>query len=539
MPRRKRLSPPFTERLLPELRDFLGLVYVAIVSRQFLRGSSRRVYFFTDHPRRLAFKFNNILAIQPEHSFLSRKDHGLCSFYVTTPEGLTAFKDRLQVIRDNYVLFTPSSLKVEHTAPVIKNTPLRTYSPIYSFPHEAFKPIHLYLFLVAAWCLAFSIGSFYPRDDLLRHTIAYKWGYDYSVPYGHSTYSPPFDLYILFDAIQGGLHRVLGDIALLFPQLLALSLTFWGTEKLLRPSSANLRLVLLMFTVTVLATRFTLGRPAIVCSSIMLILYAYHDSIRPAVRYLAAALMSPLYYLFFIYLPPLIIRDRKYILSLAAGFAFWHIYSDGQYSHAVWEVVSSLGKQNLAITENNSLVGFYLCYLVFALPMLAHWRKDKKTVLSVLYLSLSNQVRYIESILPLMVSYFKHSALKVPAVVSIGLLLYLFPKLPLKPQNISRYMPGLIPPGSMVLTEDMNTMYQVLFRNPRISISPSYAYGWTEPDVQHTIKGILKGQLDCRDKALQKFDYLIEKSLTVTAPSCIELVAVDQDERLWKITPPQ
>src|SRR5512143_1647197 len=42
----------------------------------------------------------------------------------------------------------------------------------------AFAHLFLYLFWVCLWVVFFYVGYFFPTDDLLRHAVSYKWGYD-------------------------------------------------------------------------------------------------------------------------------------------------------------------------------------------------------------------------------------------------------------------------------------------------------------------------------------------------------------------------
>jgi hypothetical protein len=367
--------------------------------------------------------------------------------------------------------------------------------------------------------------AFYPKDDLLRHTVSYLWNYDYSIPYIYTTFSPTFDLYCSFDRVMGALHQLLGENALIVPQLFSLTLTFWALARLMRNADNNITLICIMIVIQYTAGRLMLGRPSIVCSSIMLFLMAYDKEISTPVKLSAAALMSSFYYLSFIYFPPLLLVNRKYVLSLVGAICFWLIYSHGAFVSETLAVMATLNKTNARITETNTIFGFYITMIVYLLPMLYYWRKDLKTALSVLYFSLTNQVRYVETVFPLLMSFFRFVRIRLTTPITLGIIILLLSVLPWAPQDIIEDIQTHIPDHGKVLTESMNTMYQLLFKKPSLHIAPSYAYGLSEPSIQELVKEIASGKLD----------YLVEESLKGGQFSCLDLVSVERGKRLWKI----
>ena len=526
------------------LRIFL-LLYAKFVSRQFTKFKAMPILLFTDieEGRRLAF--NNIFAVQESWTFLSSVDSVRCVVVVATDAGLARFAEMRGVFRDNFVLFKASSLPKPETAGVaagsIGTFPFEAYSRFFTYENDIFRPYHLFIFLLAIWCVGFYAKAFFPKDDLLRHTIAYLWDYDYRIPYQFTSFMPTFDSYIGFDVIMGWLHRFLGDYALAVPQLTALTLVFFATSRLLKDTDNNVRLILLMVTIQYIAGRIMLGRPSIVCSSIMLILYAYDEELRGGTKVVTGFFMGVLYYLSFIYFVPLLLKDRKYILSMTGALIFWLAYSHGAFVPETLAVVTSLNDQNLPVTENKTIIGFYFKMFLFALPMIYFGRRDLKTLFSVCYLSLSNQVRYVETILSLMISFFRFvpDTIRVTPLMTLGAVFFLLVQFPWGVQQILSEIPARIPASSYVLTEDMNAMYQLIYKNPSIHVSPCYAYGWTNKDVQKVIKDIGRGKLDCEDRALHKFQYLVESNLQGQPPRCLDLIAVEQSKRLWKIRPPE
>ncbi|MCL4476575.1 MAG: hypothetical protein M1497_00825 [Nitrospirae bacterium] len=526
------------------LRIFL-LLYAKFVSRQFAKSKTMPILLFTDMEEGRRLAFNNLFAIKQSWTFLSSLDAVRCIVVVATDAGLARFAALKEVFRDNFVLFTASSLPNPVTAGVtadlIGTFPFETFSRRFQYENDIFRPYHLLIFLVVTWGVGFYVGSFFPKDDLLRHAVAYLWNYDYGIPYRFTSFTPTCDTYIGFDIIMGWLHMSLGDYALAVPQLTALVLTFTATNRLLKGIDNNIKLILLMFTMQYIAGRIMLGRPSIVCSSIMLTLYAYDEQLKGGYKVVAGIFMGILYYLSIIYFIPLLIKDRKYLISLSAAMIFWIAYSQGAFLSETFAVVASLKDQNLPVSENKTIIGFYFKMFLFALPMLYFGRRDLKTLFSILFLSLSNQVRYVETIMSLMVSFFRFvsARIRVTPVMVLGAVLLLFVQFPWGTQEVLSEIPSRMPDRSDVLTDDMNVMYQLIYRKPFLHVSPCYAYGWTDKEVQKVIKSINQGKLDCNERALYKFQYLVESKLRGQPPHCLDLVAVEQGRRLWKIRPPE
>ncbi len=456
----------------------LLLLYAKFVSRQFTTSKAMPILFFTDIGEGGKMAFNNIFAVQQSWTFLSASDDIRCVIVLATDAGLSRFSELQGVFRDNFVLFKAPSLRGPETVGVeadrIGTFPFEAYSRSFGFNNAIFEPYHLFIFLFVIWCVGFYVRAFFPKDDLLRHAVAYLWDYDYRVPYQLTSFAPTFDYYIGFDVIMGWLHRHLGDYALAVPQLTALALTFIACNRLLKGTDVNVRLILLMFTIQYIAGRIMLGRPSIVCSSIMLGLYAYDEKLRGSTKVIVAFFMGVLYYLSFIYFVPLLLKDRKYLISLVGAGVFWLAYSNGAFVTETLAVVTSLNDQNLPVTENKTIIGFYVKMFLFSLPMIYFARQDVKTFISIIYLSLSNQVRYVETIMPLMVSFFRFMPhrLRVSPVMTLGAVFFLLVQFPWGVQQVLFEIPSMLPPASHVLTEDMNVMYQLVYKDQSLRVSP-------------------------------------------------------------------
>ena len=524
------------------LQSFLSLLFISISAQSYRDKTHRRLVFFTDHPGRHMVSFNSLFALSSDYISLLRRAHLTMIFFISTAEGYEYARKLKLVEAGCLVVYLAPSLNVcdqwhgglaqTSTYPIPIFTDLSERLAV----NQEIKPLYLYLFLVFIWVAGFSLGGYFPKDDLLRHAIAYRWGYEYSIPYTNVIHSPSFDMYAGFDQIIGVLHRFLGDYALIVSQLASITLTFWAMVKFLTGMDSNLKLVVLTMAFNLLAGRFMLGRPSLLCSSIMLVLIAYDDSLKPAIKIALAAVMGMFYYLFFLYTIPLIINDRKYTISLLLSLAFWLWYAGVGYFTEVYYVVHSLSQQNMHIGENKTIFALLAGIWLLGVPWLLYWRRDLKKTFVTLFFLLSNQVRYIEAVIPLMVSFFRYTKLRIPTWAAFGIVFFLLVNnSSLTVQELHEELAKSIPAGSNVLTEDMKTMYRLLYFNPAIHISPSYCYGWTDPKAQAIIKDIFSGKVDCGDSFLHRFDYFVESHLKGEPPSCLQLIKTDGEQRLWRV----
>lgn len=508
---------------------FFYLTYTLFIRKRLLRGHSQKAVLFTDSP------FGPRMGLQDLTRLLygDVREDEVYIVLVTRKRGaeyLTGIG-----LKGNFYLLYPHALRRELEGccgPVQFEFPLMVCGP--EVKKMTFQPWHFFAAIALCWVYKVYSGSFYPADDLLRHVVSYRWGYDYSIPFIETVFHPTFDYYIGFDFLAGLLHRYIGNCSIPFFQLLTFGLTLFGLARILRYTDPAVKLLAFAVLVRLAFGRFVSGRPSTLCSGALLILLAYDDRLSGPVKMAAGGLLSVFYYLFFLYLIPLLVMDRKYIVSLLTGVAFWVLYSGGHYFCEIYQVISSLKNQNMAVLENMSLIGFFAFNWVFATPFVIHFKKDIKASIITLFFLLSSQTRYIETIVPLMLGFFRFIRIKVNMAVAWGISVFLlFPILGQGYTTLNE-IPRHLPAGARVLTEDMKTMYLVLNQNPAIRIAPCYAYGWTEEQTQESIKKILRGTLDCESNTTLKFDYLIETSLKGEIPPCLELVSLEKGWRLWK-----
>ena len=92
-----------------------------------------------------------------------------------------------------------------------------------------------------------------------------------------------------------------------------------------------------------------------------------------------------------------------------------------------------------------------------------------------------------------------------------------------------------IPPGSMVFTPAIETMFKLVYKYDNIRVTPSMEVGWVDRPLQELSRTVMeKGTLDCRIFDKYHFDYVVEKHLH-TSPDCLKIEAYQGEYRIWKV----
>lgn len=390
-----------------------------------------------------------------------------------------------------------------------------------------------HIFMVAALVVLFPK---LPPDDLLRHLSAYRYDYDYSRMFLYS-YVPSFDFYYPFDVVAGLLHRLIGDFAYIPFQVLAVILYGLATVLLLEETRNNLKTLVVAFVLYLLADRILLGRPAVFASGLFLLAYALRDRGRLSWHLPIAVLLPLVYYLFFIYVIPLIAFRRLriiYVFSLLLGLFFWINLGELDYIQLIFHILTAKTNRLIAVAEGQSFAAGLLSVLVLsAVPLLFFWRRDVKTVLTSVYFLASNQIRYVEVVVPLWSSLFRFLRVEnVPWKLSVPLLLFLVS--PYAVVNRSEVVSFDQP--VRVAFSNMPEMYRsVYFSKANIRVIPSMEIGWMSKEVQLFLKDLTEGKLDCSEVKKLKLDYVVEDTLMGELPSCVELERVKGKLRVLKV----
>lgn len=395
-------------------------------------------------------------------------------------------------------------------------------------------------FCFAFYCLLMVIFPTEPSDDLLRHMKAYTYGYDYRQMWPFSPGVPSFNMYYLFDLFAGSVHQLFGPNGFVVIQILVVLLyataIFWLLEG---ASSRNWRFTLMMVILSMVIFRVSLARPATFESGLFLLALAACKDKRVTwwMHLLLGCLIASFYHLFFIYLIPLIIYRRAYIGSLFCGLAGWVMYGGTNYFLVIWKVFSIQAQRGaIRVAENQTIVYALLPSLFILLPVLFYWRKDVKRLIATSWFFLSNQMRYMEVILPSLASYAKHWDLKLSQIsVALILISLCFFRPVTRPDDSWAVLEGVVPAGSRVLCLHSDPMFKMVYANEKLKVSPCLDAGWDTDEVKTAIldavnagtfnKNVLRGK---------QYEYVVENTLKEIPPG-LELYRVAGKYRVWKV----
>lgn len=378
-----------------------------------------------------------------------------------------------------------------------------------------------------------------PVDDLLRHMKSYTYGYDYRSMYPFSPGVPSWNMYYLFDVFAGKVHLLAGDYAFVIIQALVISVYFVGTWWLLKGStSRNWRFAVSMISLALVFGRLQLARPSVFEGGLFLIALAACKEERFPWwgHFLIGCLMTSFYHLFFIYLIPLVLFRRIYLLSMAAGFGGWFAYAGTDYFHNIIRVLT-IGSQRggIKITEASPIYGAMLPHMYLLIPIIFYWRNDIKRLVAVGWFFLSNQVRYMEGIVPVLMSYAKHWEVKISQTVLIIIFISASCfRTVTTPSDSWKALSGVIPSNSKVLCLGYDSMFKLAFTGDKLRLSPCMDVGWDTNEVKEAIlTANTKGTFNIGAFRSGTFDYVVESDLK-EVPKGMELYKVAGKWRVWK-----
>ena len=396
---------------------------------------------------------------------------------------------------------------------------------------------------------------FIPKDDLLRHLVAHKINFDYSNIF-INTDLPKWDFHFTYDFIAGIIYQVfqyfpfhhLNEYGpIIFIQTIIFLCFLYAVRLNTKDLSVPTYVFLTSLILWIVFERLLLGRPTTLSLVLFLASIGFLKNKKETMALVSMTILSVMYYLFFIYLFPLIFFYRKTIFPIIAGTVFWGIYAfiqGGNYFSDVFHYVLTLSTSGIKASENYSIINFIgKPILVFALVLIiVYFNKIRKEYFyTSLYFYLSNQVRYLEVISPLtlisispLISTFTKKVLKgnpiLLVILSISILIGTFPRnsesLPNK--NLCEEIRNS--KIKTTLEGNFRLMYSCI--DYGIKINPAMEIRWSN-DLEID-KKLIKGKISCSSPALHKYDFLYEKSLKQKYP-CLKIKNIDGKYRLWKI----
>ncbi len=377
--------------------------------------------------------------------------------------------------------------------------------------------------------------SAYPMDDLLRHVKAYQYDYDYGKLYAYSA-GFSFNPYLLFDHFAGFLYASFGDQSLKIIQMLCLACLSAGFFLHTRSWDDRMRALVFVILLIILGYRITFARPAVFQA--FFFITALLLSGLPAVIF--GVFMGVQYYLFPIFLVPLVFIKREYAISVILSFLFWVAYAGTDYFTDIASFISHiLSNRLISIAENASILLLLGDPLFLVLLYLFIKSKNYTYAIPLLLFTLINQIRFVDVVAPLLAISI------VPEKIGWGKLRFGFAESVLFLAVLLALLGTVFQPYSLadlhvrnatVLCDTMQCMFNTVYTGSNISISPSMEVGFTEKEVQAQMVSMRQnGTIDCGLFKKYRYDILIEDSLKVIPP-CLNLAGVERGYRIWNIT---
>jgi hypothetical protein len=395
-----------------------------------------------------------------------------------------------------------------------------------------------YAFTILAAAMALMVllsMSTDPPDDLLRHMKAYEYGFDYANLYINS-WNFSFDPYIVFDHFTGFLDQNLGQVAgYKAVQALLLIAFFVGYTLNTRHMSDRLRAVIFVLLLLIIGQRIVLGRPADLEGFLLLIGLALSGA--PAVIF--GTFMGSLYYLFPLYLIPLALLKREYLISMVASLAFWTLYAGESFYLDIFQYLMNIFDNRLMPIGENQTIFLLLmspAFLIILYMFIRSW--NFKFALQAAFFTLVNQIRFGSVLAPLLAISIDEKKLGLDKI-RLGPLENLFLiaiMLTLLTQAFPDYHMEMVKLNdSRVFCTSMQCMYHVLYYGENLSITPSMEIGNTHKDIQLAIRNaITNGTMNCSVFDKYQYDYVVEDNLH-QIPECLELTDVEGYYRVWKV----
>ncbi len=426
----------------------------------------------------------------------------------------------------------------------------------FNFPifRDIYEKVLFYIFFFVVLFFPF-VKYPVPPDDLLRHLIVYRYDYDYSKIFINSI-MPEWNFYLPFDIIAGEIHRFFSFIPIdsikiygpffVFYYIFAF-LSFYAVKINTRKFPKIYLIFFFSLFLNLSLSRFFLERPTSLATLFFLISLGFFIKKKEKIALLFASLISIFYYLFFIYLIPLLFFSRKILFIFIIGFIYWSLLAylnDGFYFKDIYTYILSLDKKDLFAGENKSffsIIANPLVMLIIICVVLYFYKANKKYLYPSFWFVLSNQIRYMEVIGPLLlfsiqreIAFFlkKHLKGSFLAIFILSLSLFLHSYLDIYSNNKtpSRFVCKELQ-GHKVKTLLGGNFFLVYFCED-VKVNPAMEIRWSLDKKLE--KDILKGNLDCRYKGIYEYDYLYENTLNGNF-KCLEFIYKDGNYTLWKI----
>jgi hypothetical protein len=403
-----------------------------------------------------------------------------------------------------------------------------------------------------------------PPDDLLRYVAQSAWPRGYADMYFAASL-PPFEQYPAFDALMDRLAPVFGLNGTVRGVIALCWASFAGVLSLviLRrlkgvPGSWPWAAAGVITALYLCSGRLTLARPEMFLSIWALAVLLTRTS-SGALIWAASGVvigmaywLSPIYFVFAVLLPlPWRARGMVFVaMCLAWALGWMGVTGDLHFESVRW-MFRSLGSRlpGVDVTENRSIFSSLGLPLVLGLIFLAirfwkHPDADARLLAVAGFLALSNQLRYLPLAMTLLLLYCLRPLAQswvLPQrmrIVAWAMLVFASASvtsgLPSR-QDLPRFT---LPTGAKVFTLIGHGSYATLFFNAgRIQVTPAFEVGSALPLVQSMGVQLLRtGQLACAELREIGATHVVEAYMSGTPPACLQLDAVQDKWRLWRVS---
>jgi len=396
-------------------------------------------------------------------------------------------------------------------------------------------PIIISLTIFFAVLMAVTGGI--PPDDLLRHLVSHRYEYDWSVVYPYSDI-PSFNLWIGFEVLAGWINKIFDGNGFdwKFFQSLCVVVNILGLFAITRRvRDIHVRVFFVLLVMALIWSRLSLGRPAEFLNGFMLLLWGLNDSLTRPWKVFLGTLTVPVYWLWWVYLVPLVLLDYIYIVVLALGAGFWFIYAGPAYLEFLQNLLASISSTSSTIMMTENVGLFPMLFSAAGFFLIALKAKDKRPLLAMFWFMIPNQIRYYESIISLSLASLKEQAWRMKSGMFACCLAIIFLFQANENQlNISGKEDLSVLEGHTILCCDMNIMFYLVNRLNRAKFIPSYNLYLDDSPVKQFFQTVLERRDICNALKDIQFDYLVDSSQIIKNPPCLKLVNLEGPFRIWQ-----
>ncbi|WP_319558076.1 hypothetical protein [Thiomicrorhabdus sp.] len=386
-----------------------------------------------------------------------------------------------------------------------------------------------------------------PSDDLLRHVHAWQYDYDYRQMFDGYPYH--FDAWFGFDWAVGQLYQYFGDFAIKIVQATSIGLLALVIYLNLRGVHRDARILVVLIVIWLVGSRFLLARPTTFETLLMFLAIALtYYPIKPKwdrlIHLTLGCLMVSFYHLFFIYLIPLLIWRRIYLLPMLLGLAGWQWLTGGQYFQEVVDIFNfgEMRIPGIKVSENEFALPLALLFIGFLVLFVYKWqRSDKQWALTAAWFTLPMQIRYVvDNLVPIIaILLARHWPLRphpflllfmvIMVKTAIGGAGFYFT------EKDTEKQPTYFSENEHVMAQNLGVNFWVINQGAaqHIKVAPAMEIGFSNKDVQ---QAVLDKTVTCEFLHKYQFDKYVENSAVDLPLTCLKLqTSTPEGYKIWQV----